>query len=113
VTTTHSLKVEHLTLKMHINALSKVASVINGLWSQCSCGSCSSFGADAFLSVGGCPAAKAVVEQCKRERYLEETALGVGKATDTRDPALPDDVRLPMSRKCSWGPRRRPTFTQG
>ena len=96
VTTTPPRKVGHSTPKMHINALSKVASVFNGLWSQCSCGSCSSFGADAFLLVGGRPAAKAVVEQCKRERYLEATALGVGKATSTHDPALPDNVRLPM-----------------
>jgi len=48
-TTTPPPKVGHSTLKMHINALSKVASVFNGLWSQCSCGSCSSFAADAFL----------------------------------------------------------------
>jgi len=95
-TTTPPRKVGHSTLKMNTNALSKVASVFSGLWSQCSCGSCSSFGADAFLSVRGRPAAKAVVEQCKRERYLEATALGVGKATGTRYPALPDDVRLPM-----------------
>ncbi|OSX79268.1 hypothetical protein BU14_0082s0033 [Porphyra umbilicalis] len=113
VTTTHSLKVEHLTLKMHINALSKVASVINGLWSQCSCGSCSSFGADAFLTVGGCPAAKAVVEQCKRERYLKATALGVGKATGTRDPALPDDVRLPMVKETLLGPTSAADFHSG
>jgi len=53
-TTPPPRKVGHSTLKMHINALSKVASVVNALWSQCACGSCSRFGADAYLSVGGC-----------------------------------------------------------
>ena len=87
--------VGHSTLEMHRNTMSKVESVVNALWSQCACGSCSRFGADAYLSVGSCPAANAVVDQCKRERYLEATALGVGTAAGTRDPALPDDVRLP------------------
>jgi len=98
---------------MHINALSKVASVFNELWSQCSCGSCGSFGADAFLSIGGCPAAKAVVEQCKRERYLEETALGVRKATGTRDPVLRNDVRLPMVKEMLLGPTSAADFHSG
>jgi len=113
VTTTHLRKVGHSKLKRHINALSKVASVFNGLWSQCSCESCSSFGADAFLSVGGCLAAKAVVEQCKRERYLEATALGVGKATGTRDPALPDGMRLPMVKEMLLGPTSAADFHSG
>ena len=113
MTTTHLRKVGHSKLKRHINALSKVASVFNGLWSQCSCESCSSFGADAFLSVGGCLAAKAVVEQCKRERYLEATALGVGKATGTRDPALPDGMRLPMVKEMLLGPTSAADFHSG
>jgi len=112
-TTIPPRKVGQSTLKMHINALSKVASVFNELWSQCSCGSCGSFGADAFLSIGGCATAKAVVEQCKRERYLEETALGVGKATGTRDPALRNDVRLPMVKEMLLGPRSATDFHSG
>jgi len=58
-------------------------------------------------------AAKAVVDQCKRERYLEATALGVGKATGTRDPALPDDVRLPMVKEMLLGPTTAADFHSG
>jgi len=56
---------------------------------------------------------KAVVEQCKRERYLEETALGVGKATGTRDPALRNDVRLPRVKEMLLGPTSAADFHSG
>jgi len=57
-------------LKMHQSAMAKVATVFNGLWSQCLCGACDAFHADTYLPAGGCRAAKAVVDQCARERYL-------------------------------------------
>lgn len=106
-------KVGPSTLKILQSAMAKVATVFNGLCSQCLCGACDAFRADTYLPAGGCRAAKAVVDQCARERYLEATAAGVGKATGARDPALPDDVRLSMVKEMLLGSTRAMEFHAG
>jgi len=48
-----------------------------------------------------------------RERYLEATAAGVGKATGARDPALPEDVQLSMVKEMLLGPTTAIDFQAG
>jgi len=48
-------------------------------------------------SVGSYEAANLVVQQSKRQRFLEDNAAGVSKGKGGRDPTLPDVDRRTMT----------------
>lgn len=106
-------KVGHATLKMHQHATAKVATLFNRLYTECVCRECERFKAPAYLSVGAFPAPKAVIDQSQRQRWLEDTAAGVGKATGTRDPALPEQMQMRMVQQQLRGPQIATEFNQG
>jgi len=84
-------------LRMHQSALSKVGSIFNKLWTGCKCKQCAQYDVEPFESVGSYEAANLVVNQSKRQRFLENNAAGVAKAMGERDPTLPDAERRTMT----------------
>ena len=90
-------KVGQSVLRMHQSSFAKVGSIFNNLWTGCKCAKCAEYDVEAYESVGNYDAANLVVQQSKRQRFLEDNAAGVSKAKGGRDPTLPDVERRTMT----------------
>ena len=93
----HPRKVGQSVLRMHESALAKVGSIFNKLWTGCKCAKFAEYDVEAYESVGNYEAANLVVQQSKRQRFLEYNAAGVSKAKGGRVPTLPDVERRTMT----------------
>jgi len=82
-----------------VNALAKISNTFNLLWRHAKCACCEQWWRDEYDSVGSYAPARAVFNQCKREKVLDDHAAGSSKAVGRRDPSVTEEKREEASRR--------------
>jgi len=82
-----------------VNALAKIGNTLNLLWRDAKCSCCERWRRDDYSSAGSYAPARAVFNQHKRERVLEDHAAGFPKAVRRRDPSVTEEQREEVSRR--------------
>lgn len=103
-------RVGPMVLTNCLNALSKIGSLFNLLWSASSCECCARWRVDEFFSAGSFRPAVSVVGQRRREAVLQRQATGSNKAIGQRDAAITDAQRRGVARELLLGARTAGQF---
>lgn len=82
-----------------VNALSKIASTLNLLFRDATCECCSRWMREEYAPAGSYAPAVAVVKQRKREKVLQDQAVGASKALGRRNPSVTDAQREEVVRR--------------
>jgi len=82
-----------------VNALAKIGNTLNLLWRDAKCSCCERWRCDDYTSAGIYAPYRAVYNQRKREKVLEDHAAGFSKAVRRRDPSVTEEQREEVSRR--------------
>jgi len=88
-----------LVLLNAANALAKIGNTLNLLWRDAKCSCFEWWRRDDYNSAGSYAPARAVFNQRKREKVLEDHAAGFSKAVGRRDPSVTEEQREEVSRR--------------